>query len=62
MPIENIGQRGGVVDQRLYCPVGERIGRNRPQEIALSAVVEVMLLMWGGSPGRRRIEWSAEYA
>lgn len=58
--IRNIRQRGGVIDTRVYCPVGLRIGRNLPQEIALSVMAEVMLLMRGGSPDHRRIDWSAE--
>lgn len=58
--IQNIRQRGGLVDKRLYCPVGLRIGRNLPQEIALSIMAEIMLLMRGGSTEHRRIDWSAE--
>jgi xanthine dehydrogenase accessory factor len=58
--IRNIRHRGGVIDNRLYCPIGLRIGRNQPQEIALSVMAEVILLMRGGSPGHMRIDWSEE--
>ncbi len=56
--IRNIRQRGGIIDRRLYCPIGLRIGRNLPQEIALSVMAEVLLLMRGGSPEHMRIDWS----
>jgi xanthine dehydrogenase accessory factor len=56
--IRNIRQRGGVVDNRLYCPIGLRIGRNLPPEIALSVMAEVIFLMRGGSLDHMRIDWS----
>jgi xanthine dehydrogenase accessory factor len=56
--IRNIRQRGGVIDKRLYCPIGLRIGRNLPQEIALSVMAEVILLMRGGSLDHMKIDWS----
>jgi len=56
--IKNIRQRGGVIDRRLYCPVGLHIGRNLPQEIALSIMAEIMLLMRGGSPDHMRVDWT----
>ncbi|HWQ66471.1 MAG TPA: XdhC/CoxI family protein [Methanospirillum sp.] len=57
--IQNIKQRGGVIDKRLYCPIGLRIGRNLPPEIALSIMAEVILVMRGGSLEHRRLDWSA---
>ncbi len=56
--IRNIMERGGVVDDRLYCPVGLKIGRNQPQEIALAIFAEVMLLCRGGSLMHMRRDWS----
>ena len=56
--IQNIKRRGGVVDHRLYCPIGLCIGRNLPQEIALSVIAEVILLMRGGSLKHMRNDWS----
>ena len=58
--IRNIKQRGGVIDKRLYCPIGLRIGRNLPQEIALSVISEVILLMRGGELDHMRIDWSED--
>ena len=58
--IRNIRQRGGIIDNRLYCPIGLHIGRNLPQEIALSVMAEVILLMQGGSPEHMRIDWLQE--
>lgn len=57
--IENIKGRGGAIDQRLYCPVGLKIGRNQPQEIALSILAEIILLCRGGSLEHMRRDWSA---
>lgn len=58
--IRNIRQRGGIIDKRLYCPIGLHIGRNLPQEIALAVLAEVILLMRGGSPDHMRIDWTEE--
>lgn len=58
--IRNIKQQGGVIDKRLYCPVGIRIGRNLPQEVALSIMTEVILLMRGGSLEHMRIDWTGD--
>ena len=58
--IENIRKRGGTINNRLYCPIGLRIGRNLPQEIAFSVMAEVMLLLRGGSPEHMSIDWSQE--
>lgn len=57
--IENIRGRGGEIDQRLYCPIGLKIGRNLPQEIALSVLAEVILVCHGGSLEHMRRDWSA---
>ena len=56
--IENIKKRGGVIDDRLYCPIGLKIGKNLPQEIALSIMAEVVLVMKGGKPEHMRRDWS----
>jgi len=56
--IENIKKEGGVIDDRLYCPVGLRIGRNLPQEIALSILAEIVLVMRGGKLEHMRRDWS----
>ncbi|MFH0968315.1 MAG: XdhC/CoxI family protein [Methanobacteriota archaeon] len=58
--IQNIKQRGGVIDNRIYCPIGLRIGRNLPTEIALSIMAEVILVMRGGSLEHMRLDWSTE--
>ncbi len=60
--IRNIRHRGGVIDERLHCPIGLRIGRNLPQEIALSVLAEVLLLARGGSHEHMRIDWSGDQA
>ena len=58
--IRNIRQRGGIIDNRIYCPIGLRIGRNLPPEIALSIMAEVLLIIRGGTLEHMRIDWSAE--
>ena len=60
--IRNIKQKGLVIDKRLHCPIGLRIGRNLPQEIALSVIAEVILLMRGGKLEHMKINWSEENA
>ncbi|OPY16811.1 XdhC family protein [Syntrophus aciditrophicus] len=57
--IENIRSRGGEIDDRLYCPVGLSIGRNQPQEIALSILAEIILLCRGGNLTHLRRNWTA---
>lgn len=59
--IRNIRERGGIIDRRLYCPVGLRIGKHLPQEIALAVLAEVRLLLSGGAPDHSRIDWSTEF-
>ena len=58
--IRNIQGRGGIIDDRVYCPIGLRIGKNLPQEIALSVISEVILVMRGGVPEHMRVDWSAD--
>jgi xanthine dehydrogenase accessory factor len=55
---ENIRGRGGIIDERLYCPVGLSIGRNQPQEIALAILAEIVLVCRGGSLTHMRRDWS----
>lgn len=50
--------RGGVIYDRFHYPIGLRIGGNLPQEIALSILAEVILVMRGGKPGHMRRDWS----
>jgi len=57
--IENIRGRDGLIDQRLYCPVGLKIGRNQPQEIALSILAEITLVCRGGRLEHMRRDWGA---
>lgn len=59
--IRNIKKRGGFIDDRVYCPVGLRIGRNLPQEIALSIMSEVILLMRGGTLEHMRKDWTTGF-
>ena len=56
--IENIRGRGGAIDKRLFCPVGLKIGRNQPQEIALSILAEITLVCRGGTLEHMRRDWS----
>jgi xanthine dehydrogenase accessory factor len=55
--LDHIRSRGGVIDDRLYSPVGVRIGRNLPEEIAFSIMTEVMVLMSGGELEHFRVKW-----
>jgi len=45
------------LDKRVFSPVGIRIGRNTPQDIALSIIAEIMLGMEGGALEHFRIDW-----
>jgi len=53
---ENLAERGINIDERVYSPIGLYLGRNLPEEIALSIISEIMLLMEGGSLKHRRLE------
>jgi xanthine dehydrogenase accessory factor len=55
--IKNLHDRNVYLDERVYSPVGIRIGRNFPQDIALSIVSEIMLRMEGGTLEHFRIDW-----
>jgi xanthine dehydrogenase accessory factor len=54
--VDDIRSRGGTIDERLYSPIGLKIGRGVPEEIALSIIAEIMLLINGGSPEHMRIK------
>lgn len=56
--VEHLRNRNVMLDDRVYSPVGLRIGRNLPQEVALSILSEVVLLMEGGSQEHFRIKWN----
>jgi xanthine dehydrogenase accessory factor len=55
--VDSIRSRGTKVDGRLYSPVGLKIGRNLPEEIALAIMAEIMLLIEGGSGEHYRVKW-----
>jgi xanthine dehydrogenase accessory factor len=52
--IEDIRSQGGVIDQRVYSPVGLKIARNLPEEIALSIISEIVMVINSGSPEHMR--------
>lgn len=58
--VDNLASRNVVLDNRVYSPVGLRIGRNLPADIALSVVSEIMLLMEGGALEHFRINWQKD--
>ena len=45
---KQIEEKGIKVDQRVYAPIGLKLGTQLPAEIALSILAEVYLLMNGG--------------
>jgi xanthine dehydrogenase accessory factor len=55
--VDSIRSRGTAVDDRVYSPIGLKIGRNLPEEIALAIVAEIMLLIQGGSGEHYRVKW-----
>jgi xanthine dehydrogenase accessory factor len=55
--IEHIRSRGGVIDERLYSPIGLKFARSLPEEIALSIIAEVMLLINEGTLEHYRAKW-----
>ena len=57
--VANLRSRGVQLDERVYSPIGLRIGRNLPQDIALSVASEILLLMEGGAPEHFRLKWWA---
>jgi len=59
--IRNIQERGGVIDKRVYCPIGLGLGTNLPREIGLSIISELILIMKGGTSGHRRLDWNTEH-
>jgi xanthine dehydrogenase accessory factor len=55
--IDNIRSRGGVIDNRLYSPIGLKIANNLPGQIALGIMAQIILLINNGSPDHYRIKW-----
>ncbi len=45
---KELTSRGMSIDQRVYAPIGLRLGTQLPSEIALSILAEIYLLMNGG--------------
>lgn len=56
--IQNIQERGGVMDARVHCPIGLRIGRNHPPEVAFSILAEILFLARGGRLEHCRKDWN----
>jgi xanthine dehydrogenase accessory factor len=53
--VDEIRSRGGTVDKRVYSPIGLKIGRGVPEEIALSIIAEIMLIINGGALEHMRV-------
>jgi xanthine dehydrogenase accessory factor len=60
--IDNITSRGGIIDSRLYSPVGLSISNNLPAQIALGIVAQILLLINKGTPDHCRIPWHEQKA
>jgi xanthine dehydrogenase accessory factor len=60
--VDNLRKRGVLLDKRVYAPVGLKIGRNLPQDIALAVLSEIRLIMEGGALEHFRIDWWNRYA
>ncbi|HMA65556.1 MAG TPA: XdhC/CoxI family protein [Chitinispirillaceae bacterium] len=56
--MEHLKERNVTIDSRVYTPIGLRIGRNLPQDIALSILAEIVLVMEGGCPEHFRHKWN----
>ncbi|MBI4864491.1 MAG: XdhC family protein [Candidatus Riflebacteria bacterium] len=57
--VDNLRSAGVPIDDRLYSPVGLALGGKLPEEIALSILAEIKLLMGRGSLAHCRIVWQA---
>ncbi|HEX2957146.1 MAG TPA: XdhC/CoxI family protein [Chitinispirillaceae bacterium] len=55
--VNNIRSRGGIIDGRLYSPVGLNIANNLPGQIALGIMAQIILLVNNGKPEHYRIPW-----
>lgn len=55
--VDNIRSRGGIIDSRLYSPVGLNIANNLPAQIALGIMAQIILLTNNGKPDHYRIPW-----
>lgn len=55
--VDNIRSRGGSFDDRVYSPVGLKIANQRPEQIALAIMAQILLLINKGTPEHYRIPW-----
>lgn len=55
--VDNIRSRGGIIDNRLYSPVGLNIANNLPGQIALGIIAQIILLINNKKPEHYRIPW-----
>jgi xanthine dehydrogenase accessory factor len=55
--VQNVRSRGVEIDSRFYSPIGLRLGGKLPEEIALSILAEIKLVMQGGSPAHCRLDF-----
>jgi xanthine dehydrogenase accessory factor len=53
--VNNIRSRGGIIDNRLYSPVGLKIANNLPEQIALAIMAQIILLINNGTPEHFRV-------
>jgi len=58
--VQNVRSRGVKIDTRFYSPVGLKLGGKLPEEIALSILAEIKLLMQGGTPNHCRLDFSKQ--
>jgi xanthine dehydrogenase accessory factor len=54
--VDAVRANGGPVDERVYTPVGLKIGHHLPEEIALAIIAEIMLIINHGELKHMRIK------
>ncbi len=54
--VDAVRAKGGPIDERVYAPVGLKFGRHLPEEIALSIIAEIVLIINHGSLEHMRIK------